>query len=444
MLHPHFNRSLSGSMSGPLLLNLFLTRYGYIFTRKYFHFFNGLLFAKETKHTGCISNSRSTITKATVMSSSQDNRNSFHTEDERRFQSLSRYTILVLFIIISALFVPVMKLFFVPIIVAAVFAGFLNPIYNWFYRMLWKKAPLASLLCCLLLVLVVLIPSAFIIHSVVRQMRDLYTTALPWLKEFMQTWQDYPIVDRFTNSRIGKWLVNEVNWSQVLNTISRNAASLATAIINRTYTGVFGLAAELVIMIFTLFYFLIDGKNILDRIQYLIPLKLEYQQMAISSFSLISKAIIKGTLIIGLIVGFLSAITLLIFGISTWLFWGFVIVIFSIIPMLGPSLIMVPAALIKMLTGHVWQGIGILLITYIVLINVDNVIRPRIVGSSARMHDLLVFFSTLGGLSVFGIMGFIVGPIIAALFLTVLKIYNEEFKNQLDKRAQPDSKIMQS
>lgn len=75
------------------------------------------------------------------------------------------------------------------------------------------------------------------------------------------------------------------------------------------------------------------------------------------------------------------------------------------------------------------------------LINVDNVIRPRIVGSSARMHDLLVFFSTLGGLSVFGIMGFIVGPIIAALFLTVLKIYNEEFKNQLDKRAQPDSKI---
>jgi predicted PurR-regulated permease PerM len=270
-------------------------------------------------------------------------------------------------------------------------------------------------------------------------MRDLYSTAIPWLKEFMQTWQDYPIVERFLNSRIGKWLATEVNWSQVLNTISRNAASLATAIINRTYTGVFGLAAELVIMIFTLFYFLIDGKNILERIQYLLPLKMEYQQMAISSFLLISKAIIKGTLIIGLTVGFLSAITLLIFGISTWLFWGFVIVIFSIIPMLGPSLIMVPAALIKMLTGHVWQGIGILLITYIVLINVDNVIRPRIVGGSGKMHDLLVFFSTLGGLSVFGIMGFIIGPIIAALFLTVLKIYNEEFKNQLDRRAKPDS-----
>lgn len=373
------------------------------------------------------------------MSLYEDNQNSLQMEDDKRFQSLSRFTILALFIIISALFVPVMRIFFVPIIVAAVFAGIIYPIYDWFYRKLWKNAPLASLLCCILLILVVLIPSTFIIHSVVRQMRDLYGTALPWFKEFMQTWQDYPIVERFTSSRVGRWLVSEVNWSQVINTISRNAASLATTIINRTYTGVFGLAAELVIMIFTLFYFLIDGKNILDRIQYLIPLKIEYQQMAISSFSLISKAIIKGTLIIGLTVGFLSSITLLIFGISTWLFWGFVIVIFSIIPMLGPSLIMVPAALIKMLTGHVWQGIGILLITYIVLINVDNVIRPRIVGSSAKMHDLLVFFSTLGGLSVFGIMGFIVGPIIAALFLTILKIYNEEFKNQLDKRAGPVS-----
>ncbi|HEX3020402.1 MAG TPA: AI-2E family transporter [Chitinispirillaceae bacterium] len=316
----------------------------------------------------------------------------------------------------------------------------LSPIYFWLYIHLWKKAPLASFLCCLLLILVVLIPSAFIIQSVVRQMRDLYNTAVPWFKEFMETWQDYPIVVRFMDSRIGQWLINEVDWPSFVNSISRNAASVATIIINKTYTGVFGLVVELVIMIFTLFYFLIDGSSIIARIGYLIPLKRNYQQMAISSFLLISKAIIKGTLIIGVVVGSLSAITLLIFGVSTWLFWGFVVLIFSVIPLLGPSFIMIPAAIIKILTGHLWQGIGILLITYIVLVNVDNVIRPRVVGSSARMHDLLVFFSTLGGLSVFGIMGFIIGPIIAALFLTVLKIYNEEFKSQLDNRFSPINK----
>lgn len=374
------------------------------------------------------------------MLSQSQNTIASQSDNDRRFDSLSRYSILVLFILVCAAFVPIIRFFFVPIIIAAVFAGLLSPIYFWLYIHLWKKAPLASFLCCLLLILVVLIPSAFIIQSVVRQMRDLYNTAVPWFKEFMETWQDYPIVVRFMDSRIGQWLINEVDWPSFVNSISRNAASVATIIINKTYTGVFGLVVELVIMIFTLFYFLIDGSSIIARIGYLIPLKRNYQQMAISSFLLISKAIIKGTLIIGVVVGSLSAITLLIFGVSTWLFWGFVVLIFSVIPLLGPSFIMIPAAIIKILTGHLWQGIGILLITYIVLVNVDNVIRPRVVGSSARMHDLLVFFSTLGGLSVFGIMGFIIGPIIAALFLTVLKIYNEEFKSQLDNRFSPINK----
>jgi predicted PurR-regulated permease PerM len=95
---------------------------------------------------------------------------------------------------------------------------------------------------------------------------------------------------------------------------------------------------------------------------------------------------------------------------------------------------MIPTAIFKFLDGQVWQGVGILLITFIILVNIDNVLRPRIVGGSAKMHDLLVFFSTLGGISVFGITGFIIGPIIAALFLTVLKIYSEEFKPQLTRR----------
>lgn len=356
-------------------------------------------------------------------------------EDDKRFDSLSRYTILVFFIAVCIAFIPIMQIFFIPIILAAVFAGLLHPLYLWLYNHLWKKAYLASILSCLIIILVVLIPSAFILQSVIRQMRDLYITAVPWFREFIRTWQDYPIVQKFINSKIGDWIINEINWSSFVNTLTRNAASLFTTIANKTYTGVFGLAVDLVIMIFTLFYFFIDGENIVNRMRYLLPLKMEYQEMAYSSFALISKAIIKGTLIIGIVVGFLSALTLLIFGIQSWLFWGFVIMVFSIIPLLGPSLVMVPAAIIQILMGNIWQGIGILLVTYIVLINVDNVIRPRIVGSKAKMHDLLVFFSTLGGLSVFGIMGFIIGPIIAALFLTVLKIYSEEFKPQLSKRA---------
>jgi predicted PurR-regulated permease PerM len=351
-----------------------------------------------------------------------------------QFEVWSRYTIVILFVIICIAFYPIMKSFFIPIIIAAVFASLLYPLYSFFYKLLWKKASLASFLTCFAVISVVLVPSLLILQSVIQQMKEFYQIALPWFSEIMQSWQDYPIVERFKNSSIGQWLIKEVDWKAFGNNLSRSVASLATIIANKTYTGVFGIVADLVIMLFTLFYFFIDGKRIVTIIRYLLPLKEKYQDMAVSSFSLISRAIIKGTIIIGLLVGFASAITLLIFGVKTWLFWGFIVVIISIIPLLGPSLVMIPAGVIKILTGNIWQGIGILLVTLIVIVNIDNVIRPRIVGGSARMHDLLVFFSTIGGLSVFGVWGFVIGPIIAALFLTILNIYSEEFRPQLSSR----------
>jgi predicted PurR-regulated permease PerM len=94
--------------------------------------------------------------------------------------------------------------------------------------------------------------------------------------------------------------------------------------------------------------------------------------------------------------------------------------------------VLYPAAIIQMLTGHLWQGIGILVVTVVVIVNVDNLMRPRLVGQETGMHDLMVFFSTLGGIGMFGPMGFIIGPMIAALFLSLLDIYSAEFREYLD------------
>jgi predicted PurR-regulated permease PerM len=107
-------------------------------------------------------------------------------------------------------------------------------------------------------------------------------------------------------------------------------------------------------------------------------------------------------------------------------------VILSVIPMVGAWLVMYPAAAIMMLTGQVAPGIAVFLIAAIIIGNIDNVLMPRLVGREAGMHDLLIFLSTLGGIYVFGVMGFIVGPILAALFITVLDIYSIEFRSQLE------------
>jgi predicted PurR-regulated permease PerM len=122
---------------------------------------------------------------------------------------------------------------------------------------------------------------------------------------------------------------------------------------------------------------------------------------------------------------------MLIFGIKTWLLWGFIMFIFALIPMLGCWIVLVPASIIQIAMGNTIQGIGLLLVSVLVVSTIDNVIRPRLVGSAAKIHDLVIFFSMLGGLATFGPLGFIVGPVIAAFFITLLEMYGIEFKAQL-------------
>jgi predicted PurR-regulated permease PerM len=167
------------------------------------------------------------------------------------------------------------------------------------------------------------------------------------------------------------------------------------------------------------------------RLEYLSPLRTEYEQMLTSRFLLISRASIRGTLLVGLVQGTIGALTLLIFGVHTWLLWGFVMVLLSIIPMVGAWLVLMPAGIVQIVLGNTWQGIGIILVNVVVVSNLDNILRPRLVGRDAKLHDLVILFSTLGGIAVFGVMGFIVGPVLAALFVTVLDMYGMEYADDL-------------
>ena len=202
-------------------------------------------------------------------------------------------------------------------------------------------------------------------------------------------------------------------------------------VISRTKEG-FAVILDVVIILFTMYYFYKDGPKLISWLKYLSPLDDQHEDSLIERFVSVSRATIKGTLVIGLTQGTLGGITLWLFGFSAPVLWGMVMVVLSVIPMVGAWAVLFPAAIIMMVTGSIWKGVAIILITSIIIGNVDNLLRPKLVGRDTGMHDLLIFFSTIGGLSLFGLMGFIVGPVIAVLFLTVLNIYSIEFKPQLD------------
>jgi predicted PurR-regulated permease PerM len=173
-----------------------------------------------------------------------------------------------------------------------------------------------------------------------------------------------------------------------------------------------------------------------------LPLTEADKQRMVGKFVSVTRATLKGTILIGVAQGLLGGLAFWAVGIDGAIFWGTVMTVLSIIPGVGGALVWVPAAIILMTTGEVWRGIALALFCALVVGSVDNVLRPRLVGQDTKMHELLIFFSTLGGLMFFGAMGFILGPILAALFVTAWEMFGTTFRSALvepgSAAAEPD------
>jgi predicted PurR-regulated permease PerM len=165
----------------------------------------------------------------------------------------------------------------------------------------------------------------------------------------------------------------------------------------------------------------------LKKIVSYIPLPENSMDRILDRFTSVSRASIKGTLVIGIIQGGLQGIAFAFMGIESALFWGTVMAFTSIIPVVGTAIIWFPAVIILALTGHTIKAVILLLFCSLVVGSIDNLLRPWLVGRDTEMHELMILFSTLGGLSLFGIIGFIIGPIVASLFITAWNIYEETF-----------------
>jgi predicted PurR-regulated permease PerM len=238
---------------------------------------------------------------------------------------------------------------------------------------------------------------------------------------------------KLASSKYLSWINKyNIDWRSSLQEGVQGAAKAATAVVNKTSASVLGLIVSLLVSLFCMFYLFIDGEAFVHRLNHLIPLRQEYKDLLFARFLQTSRATVKATLLIGLIQGTLGALTLLIFGIKSWFLWGVIMIILSVIPMLGAGTVLIPAGIIQMILGNVWQGIALIFISVAVITNIDSVMRPRIVGRQAKMHDLVIFFSTIGGIVVFGLLGFIIGPVIAALFMTFIDIYSTEFRDYLE------------
>jgi predicted PurR-regulated permease PerM len=347
-------------------------------------------------------------------------------------KKLSRYFFIAILLGTTFIFFRMVRIFFVPVLLAAVFATLFYPMYEGFLRSFRGRKTLAAFFCCLVLLLVLIAPLYLVADLVTREAIDFYRTFQDRIGTFLQQGAEGPLGRLRTLPLVRQLRLDQIDWPATVQNIASSAGSVAATLIRKTSQGTIQILILLFTTLFTMFYFFRDGKDLLRRVRFLIPLDREYKNAIAARFSSVARATVKGTMLIALVQGTLSGLTLWIFGVGSPILWGVVATLLSIIPLVGAWLVLYPAAFIQIATGHLWQGIGILLVTVIVIVNVDNLMRPRLVGQETGMHDLMVFFSTLGGISMFGPMGFIIGPMIAALFLSVLDIYSAEFRDNLD------------
>jgi len=340
--------------------------------------------------------------------------------------------LLLLVFFISAVFLVMIKSFLMAILLAGIFSALAYPLYQRLNKRLKGRQGLASGITIMIIIFIVLLPLSGLLGIVTTQAIKVGQTATPWVQKQLSS----PLT-------ISQWLENLPFYKEIepyRETIYTKAGELVGAAsqffvngLQAATMGTMNFIFMVAILLYTMFFFLIDGDQLLKKILFYMPLDDKDERRLLDRFTSVTRATIKGTAIIGIVQGGVSGIVFALVGIHSSVFWGAVMTVLSIIPGIGTALIWIPAALWLGAQGA-WFKAGVLVVFCgAVAGSVDNLLRPRLVGKDTEMHDLLIFFSTLGGIAMFGIIGIIIGPIIAALFVTIWDIYGVVFKDALPR-----------
>jgi len=340
--------------------------------------------------------------------------------------------VLLMTIAYAVAFFAMLSGFFEALLLAAVFSGILYPLYLWMQKKLDGRDTLASLLTITLALVVVVVPLLGLLGLIAEQAFNVAEGVTPWVEQRLNAPIDQP-------NLLPEWIPFVDKLAQYEDKISVKIAEFSGALGSYLATSLAKLSAgtvsfffQLFIMLYSTFFFLLSGSALIQKILSYAPLSQSDKDKILAVGLSVSRATVKGTLIIGVIQGTLGGIGFAVAGIEAAVFWGAIMAVLSVLPGIGSALIWGPAVIYLLASGQMVAGMGLLIWSAIVVGSIDNVLRPALVGRDTEMPDLLILLSTLGGLSLFGASGLVLGPILAALFLTVLAIYSRTFSDWLN------------
>ncbi len=346
-----------------------------------------------------------------------------------KIEELERWAFLLTLTLVSCLFLYLIKPFFASILWACIIAILFYPMQIRLQEKLNIHTNVITLITLIVCIFLVVIPVLLLLTSFVQQGIFIYQRIDAgeiqpelYIDKIRQT---FPMAQEFLEN-IG------IEIASLRENVTKAALATGSFLTKNAYAvsvGTFNFLLELALMLYIAFFLLRDGKKLIEKLIYVIPLGDERERLLFRKIAGAARATVKGNFVVALVQGTLGGFIFWVLDVPAPILWGGVMAVLSLIPAVGAGLIWLPVAIYFYADGQ-WTTASILTTYGILVIGLaDNILRPLLVGRDTKLPDWMVLLSTLGGLALFGINGFVIGPLIAVLFVAFWQIFGEDFNS---------------
>jgi predicted PurR-regulated permease PerM len=322
---------------------------------------------------------------------------------------------------------------------AAILATVFYSVFEELARRL-KRRRLASALACLLLTVAIVLPVILLLIMLASESVEAYRQ----LQAKLQAGQ-IGVLESLRHTATYEWLRGkllalgfpEPDLREVAVQAVRSVSQFLVKHSSDVFTGFTRFAFNFVVMLFAIYYLFLSGPRILQELRRLSPLRREHEEAIISKFKEITQATFEGNLLTSVLQGAAGGLVFLIFGLPSPLLWAAVMAFLSLVPLVGTALVWGPVVAYYLLSGAVVKGLLLLVVCAAVVGSIDNLIKPLLIRRRAEIPTLWVFVGVLGGVGVFGFLGFVLGPLMVAVLFVLIEIYKVEFRRELGEKLAP-------
>jgi predicted PurR-regulated permease PerM len=338
---------------------------------------------------------------------------------------LEHNAFLALLILVSLAFVWILLPFSGAVFWGAVIAIVFMPVYMGLLRRWKQRGTLAALATLFIIVLMVVLPLTLLTGTLVKEGAALVQRMQSGETNFPRYFEQVvAVLPGWAHDLLEHFGLTDFNdlQSRITDAVTRGSQEIVTYVYSFGQNAL-DFVVSFFVMLYLAFFLLRDGASLSHRIRAAVPLAPEHRRHLAGKFITVIRATVKGNVLVAAVQGALGGLAFWFFGIKGALLWAVLMGFLSLLPAIGAALIWLPVALYFLVTGAIWQGVALIAYGVLVIGLVDNVLRPILVGKDTQMPDYLVLISTIGGMAVFGINGFVIGPVIAAMFMAVWDLF---------------------